>query len=203
MTYSWCRHHDVLLTLWGMFYRHEKLFDIMTNFFTSWRTLWCYDVLFDAMIYFGCHYRLFDVMAYFWRHYVNMTSWRTCWRHEELSFFEVIMNFLVSWCICDVPLTPWHIYRHHDELFNIMTNFLTLWQTLWRHDESLFSSLRTFLCYDVLFDVLMYCWCHDRLFDVMTYFWRRDVTMTSWRTCWCHDELFWHHDELFSVITYF
>ena len=115
-------------------------------------------------------------------------------------------------------------------LFAVMTNFLTSWGNVWRHD--------VFLTLWWTFDVMTYIWRHDELCDVMSYFltswrtfwrndarfdvkanffdvmtwwhdmmyWRHDVFLTSWRTFRCHDifcdvmTYFWSRDERCDVM---
>ena len=98
--------HDVPFDI-GTFSRHDVLsiyFDVMTYFFTLWRTLCCRDVfsiLFDVIAYFLTSSRIFDIMAYFpyfltsWPSYV-LTLWHNLCRHGVLF------------------LTSWHMFWHHD-----------------------------------------------------------------------------------------
>ena len=133
------RPRGLLLLSW-------RIFDIMTNFLSSWHifviisgtkyhenlflTSWNH---FDVMTNFLTSWQSFDVMTYFWLHGELLTYFlrndelfgvMTCfWHHDELfdvmTFFEFMTNFLASW----------RTFWHHDEPFDVMANFLTSWCT--------------------------------------------------------------------------
>ena len=190
------------LTSWRTFLYHDKLFDVMTMFLMSWRTFWCYDVFLTSW-------------WTFWRHYVLLTSWRTFltswrfWCHDKrfwvMKCLYIMTHFLTSW-----------------RVFDIMTNFLTSWGifdvmiNFWCHD--VFLTSWTFKCHDYFFGIMMFVWRHDELLShkyvmtskkfVMTSKTRYDAKkcimtfLTSWRTFWCHEiswRAFWWHDVLFNL----
>ena len=113
---------DVFFTSWRTFWHHDTLFDVMTifdvtmNFLMSWRIFEVVMNFFTSWRIFWCHEIFSDVMTYFWRHDVCLTSWH---------IFSIMTNFLASW----------RIFLHHDELFDIVMYFL-------RHDK-LFNVIAT------------------------------------------------------------
>ena len=161
---------DIIIDTWFTMLRHywERVFDVMTNYSTSWGT-------FFVMTNFLTSWRMF------WRHNVFLTSWCTFWCHD--NFCEVMTNILTSW------KTFWC----HNTLFDVMTYFLTPWYTFctfWRH-VILLDNLNTFwqYCltswwvfwsYAVLawYKLFLMLWCplwHDNvhlvvLFDIIIYF---------------------------------
>ena len=175
-------YHNIFLTSWhiflyhdknSMYWRHDALFYIMTNFLTSWQTFWCYDELFDMK--FLTFDQLFDVMTNF------LMPW---------FIFYIMTNFLTSWHICNVMTNFW---RHDEHLtskciFDIMTNFLASWQTFWCHD-ALFDIMTHFLTSWRTFELNLLLMYFLRIFYVMTYF-------------WCHG-IFGRHDEIFDIMTYY
>ena len=122
MTYFW--HHNKYLTTWpifntmgncltswriailyDVFLSHDKLFDVLINFLTSWWPFGRNDV-FLTFWYLkkSCHdHRLFDIMTYVW-----------C--HDELFG-------IMTW------------FRRHDELFDVMTYFWHYNKLFWHHDD--------------------------------------------------------------------
>ena len=141
-----------LLTTWHTFWRLDALFDVMSNFRTSW-----------CVLTFCWH----DVFLTPWPAFCRLTYlWHTFWRLDAL--FDVMSKLMTSWCVhtfCwhDVFLTPLPALCRLD-IF--MTHFWR-WQTFWRYDVCC-----TYWCNDKHFDVM-------EPFDNMTHFltsWR-----TFWR----------------------
>ena len=226
MTCSW-RHgisfdiHNMFVTSWT-FWHHMflinfliswRIFDVITNLLTSWRTFW----------HILTSWRVFYVMTCFWRNdklldIIFLMTW-CFWRNAKFclalwSIFDAMTLFEVMTC-----------FWHHDELFNVKMRF-------WRHDEifdtcfwlhdDFFNVMLCFWRHDIPFDIIISLRLYDdlfvflrswRTFDVMTYlgyifnivfftwqtFWRTDMSVTSWQTFWCHDVLLtswqtpWHH----------
>ena len=211
--HSWAKKGRSMLwrqKLSDIFGRHDDVFDVMTyilrifdvmkNFLASWRT-------FQRHYVFLTSWRLFDVI---------LTLWRTFWRHDKLfdvmpcfwlyeilSWRQDIFLRLKCWCYDDLFDVRTLFWRLHD----VLTNFLTSWQTFWRRDE-VFDVMTCFWHYDNLF------WCHDILFDVMTNVSRHDVSLTYDKLSWRKDECFLRHDmflfwrsvwrhDLFDVMAWF
>ena len=133
----------------------------------------------------------------------------------------VCVSVRVSLCPSAMNL-EWHnivcslTFWHHDI-------FLTLWQILYRHDESCVAmthfmpSRRTFRHHDQLLDVMTYFWHHgERIFNVMTNSltsWHNFDGTTNFLTPWRIFDIiknlldvmtyFWRHGELFYVMTYY
>ena len=107
--------HDMSVASWRLFWRHDKLFDVMANFLTSWQTFWRYVFLTSWRI---CDdiTELFDIFLTPWRVFDIMTF---VWRNKE--YFHVMTYFWLHDKLFDVIPYIWH----HDELFDVMTNFLT------------------------------------------------------------------------------
>ena len=185
------KRFDVMTCFWC----HDKLYGVITKCLTSWRvlqTFWCHDVsykLFDVMTNFLTSWQTFR------HHDMFLTSWPTFWCHGEHHgvFYELfdVTNFLMSWHIFDEVMT---CFWRHDKLIGILACFDSQ-QTSWLNDGFL-TSRGTFWRDDVnLFDVRTCSWCHcfwrhDELFYIMKNF------LMSWRvfgimTC------FWHHYKLF------
>ena len=137
-------HHDEFVL------HHDKLFNVMTNFLTSWRFLMSYNKLFDVM---KC------CLQTFWPHDVFLRSW-TFWRHDEH-----IDIFLMSWWTFwyRVFVTSWWMFwchhnpnpNPHDMLLMSWWTFLNSWWTFWIHDQ-LFKNFLTH------FDVMI------KFLDVLT-----------------------------------
>ena len=127
---------DVMTCFW----LHDKLFDIMTNVWTSWRfltlwrTFWSNDDLFDIMTYVAIIYVMTNVLTP-WN---ILTTWHTFWRPDAL--FDVMFFFTLWQTLChhDVFLSiireqnimkMW--FQYYKE--NLMTNFLNhdIFLTLW------------------------------------------------------------------------
>ena len=96
--------HNELLTSWRIF----LIFNVMTNFLTSWN-------IFDVTTNFFTSRHIFDVMTnFFWHHDMSLTPWH---------IFDAMTNFLTHWrtfCRHDVFFMSWCN-------FDFMTNFLTSW----------------------------------------------------------------------------
>ena len=216
MTNLW-RHDkpfDVMVCLWS----HDELGDVMTNFVTSWQTLWRYYVfLLHFMINFVTSWRLFYVV--FWSNdelfevmmklltsSTNfLTSWRIFWHHDV--FMTLYYDEFVMWQAIDVmtcvalidviiiiltPGTFWQhnaFYWHPDTLFDLMTNIFTTFLSFWLY----------------FFNELV--WCHGM---PSSYFHFVRNVLTSWRTFLTFDVFltlwrvidvitsFWRHDKLFD-----
>ena len=107
--------------------------NIMTYFWTSWRTFWHYELLVDVMKYFHnawCR----DVSFYHYVISVLFTLWHTVWWHDLLVLlydirFNVvtyILWFLTSWRTWPPPNPP--PYFDHD-IYEVLLifNILTTW----------------------------------------------------------------------------
>ena len=137
------------LTSWSFFLVHDKLvlslwrvFGVMTNFLTSWRI---YDVLTNVMKNF-----FYGIICFFGDHDVFLMSWQTLWRHVEL--FDVMTCF---WCYKKLFEKVCHDVAKHKN---------KPWQTFWR-----------------IFDVMTYFLTSWRVFGAMTNFLTLWLTFSSWR----------------------
>ena len=101
------------LTSWRSFLYHDELVDVMMVFLMSWHTFWCY--------VFWRHSELFDVIMYYWHQDERF------WSHDIL--FDVMPIFLTSWRFWRHDERFWVMtcFWHYDELFDVMRNFLTSW----------------------------------------------------------------------------
>ena len=141
-------------------------------------------------------------------------------------------NLLTSWCVFDAMthfVKSWRTWWRHDELGDVMTNFVTslcffffiLWYTLWHHSV-FFMSCQTFRSNDELFEAMMKLltlwrtfWHHDVFIDIMTNFWCDklfdvmhcvalidDITIIlTPGTFWQNDAFCWHPDTLLDLMT--
>ena len=138
-------------------------------------------------------------------------TWHTFGRHDAL--LDVMTNCLTSWC---VMIGFWCHWRHsifllhdnfwpHDklltswwynELFEVMTNFLSSWH--------IFDIMTNFWCHGERFDVMIWFWHYDELIEVLTSFWRHGNFFYIMTHFWLHDKhlaYLWRHDKAFDVMT--
>ena len=83
-TCFWC-HSELFLISWHVFdvMTSSRIFDFMTNFFTSWRTFRIFDVFLTL-------WRVVDVITCFWRHdklFDDMTKVLTLWTFNAMTHF--------------------------------------------------------------------------------------------------------------------
>ena len=152
-----------LLTSWSNIWHHDELFDIMTNFLTSWRA-------YDIMTNFWCYLTS-------WRVLHLLTSKRSCWRLERFDnmthFVDILTHFLTSWLTFSLD------FCHSDCICSLF------------REQNINKTC--FWCYNELFGVMAYFdfisnfW---RIFDVMTCCWRHHMFFTPWQTFWRHGESF-------------
>ena len=91
------------------------------KFLTSWRNFWRHNIPFMSWHTFWCHDDVFDLMTYLSRIFDVMTNFLTSW-----CVSDVMTTFLVSWRVFDVMtncLASWRV-------FDVMTNLLTSWRNL-------------------------------------------------------------------------
>ena len=202
---SW-RVYDIITNLW----RHNKhnvsnIFDIMVNFWRYGR-FWWRDTLFDVMTNFLTSW----CVLYFKANVV--LSWRIPWpAYIVLTFFSSIweQNIMKTCFVIDIMiyfLFMVDVWRH-DKPFVIMPCF---WWTFWRHGKFV-DVMICFWHHDVnkFVDVMTCFWRHSKLVDAMTCFWLHSITfwsmlhlLTSWQICWRHDmfltswrqQICWRHD---------
>ena len=120
------------------------------------------------------------------------------------------------WCVFYITTCFWR----HDELFDVMTTFLTSWRTFltsWRVFDAmmyLLASCQPLWRNDALvwrvFDVMTCFWSHEALFEAMSIFWRYDAFfgfmpnfLTSWRTLLTSWRTFFMWWRTFDVMTHF
>ena len=191
------------LMTWHTFWRHEALFDIMTNFLTSWCVLcfkanfWCcHDVFHDLrfiVLTFLSSFREQNILKNVF--VMSLRSWymfdfMTKCIFDVMPSFCIVLTFLfiISGTqyyenVCLMSLTLWYIFDfvanfwRHDKPFVIIPCF-------W-HDDELFDVMANLLWY--VFDIMTNFF--DKLCDVMTCLWRHtiffrcyDMFLTSWHT---------------------
>ena len=194
----WCHSKRLtswnFMTTWYTFWRLDALFDVMSNFMTSWCVVtFCRHDVFLTPWQAFC---LVDIFVFI----ISGTNiMKTCfWYYNTLLdvmiCFHVMMNFLTSrrvftfmtncltlWRIFDF-LTSWH-------MFYFMTN-------LWRHDKP----SDVMVCFDAMTNLMaswQTWWRHDKLCGVITFFLHFMINfVTSWRR-------FYIMSKLFEVMTNF
>ena len=133
----------------------------MMHFLTSWRTLWCHDLLLDVITY---------ILTSWSNFHSFLTSRRFCWHnfwHHDVLF--ILLTSLRTFLLLTYVASFWtlcHTFWHYNELlwcyavfFDVTTYILTSWSMFWLHDVP-------FLQNDVVY--LLLTW------------WRTLLHMMSW-----------------------
>ena len=176
-------------TFWrhDVFWRYENIFSVMTSVLTSWRA-------YDSMTNFLCN-QLFDVITYAAPFDIMENSFDVMKGFEDMTYFgrhdapfDVMTNFLTSWCVLYVMIRFWCHWRHNIfftswqpltswQTFDVMTNLLTSWRVM----MNMFKQWRT-LCHH---NMILTSW--RTFFDVIANYLTSWYVLTSWRTYWSHD----------------
>ena len=138
--------------------------------------------------------------------WVQYAAAPAAWVTKRLTSWH-IFYFMTNLRRNDKPFDVMVCFWCHDELGDVMTNFVTSWQTLWRYYVFFFILWYTLWHHDVFFTSCQTCRCNGEPFEVMM------KLLTSWRTFWHHDDFIdimtclWHYDEFvmwqtIDVMTY-
>ena len=164
---------------WHTIWCHDTLFEVMTNFLTSWCVILLGGEFFVVMDVF---HDLLTLSWYFlFHHFGHKILWKTCFL-MSLSLWYIIyfmVNVLTSW---QNLMSSCHVV---DAFFDIIVCFLTSWRTFLTH--------------------LLTAW---RVFDVIANLSMSWHVLTSWHTVltyiWCHGQnLLDVHGVFFYVIDVF